>query len=83
MFVTSTVTWHFIFSLVERNETRQHMHINTQSTLDKNTFMWFTFHFYLILKTAHIAGVFLMKYGTEQLILQNYGKNLLIFLPYC
>lgn len=57
------------------------MHIHTQSTLDKNTFIWFTFHFYLILKTAHIAGIFLMKYGTEQLILQNYGKNLLVFLP--
>lgn len=56
---------------------------HTQYTWQKNTFMWFTFHFYLILKTAHIAGFFLMKYGTEQLILQNYGKNLLIFLPYC
>lgn len=77
--IDSTVAFCLKPSRAERKETRWHLHMDTQSTLDKNTCMWFTFHFYLILRTAHTAGVFLTKYGTEQLLLQNYGKNLLIF----
>lgn len=78
-FVTSIVTWHFIVSLVEKMQPDIICTYTHTVQLTKNTYVVYISLLFKPQNCPYCRVFFLMKYGTEQFTLQNYGKNLLIF----